>query len=294
MTPRDMALATLTSVIWGLGFVISQFALESFSAPHLTALRFLIAAIPACFLARPRIPWSMLILIGLTLFTGQFLMLFYAYKMGMPPGLASVTQQMQVFFTVILAAIFLRDIPTRHQTTGMAIALAGLGLIALTTGAGLTMAGFWLAVTGAFSWAIGNVLVKRLGPIPMFSLVVWLSLVPPLPALLIARIQDPTGPSFATEILQSSWSSLAAALYLGAIATVLAYALWSRLLARYPSAMVAPFALLAPCVGVIASALILGERFTLTRTAGMALILAGLVIIIRPSFFLSVARLRNG
>ncbi|MGH8680420.1 MAG: hypothetical protein ACREVS_05575 [Burkholderiales bacterium] len=52
-----MALAALTSVIWGLAFVFIEFGLESFSAPQLTALRFLIACLPVVFFPRPPIPW---------------------------------------------------------------------------------------------------------------------------------------------------------------------------------------------------------------------------------------------
>jgi O-acetylserine/cysteine efflux transporter len=40
------------------------------------------------------IAWPLLILIGLTLFTGQFLLLFFAFAAGMPLGLASVSQQL--------------------------------------------------------------------------------------------------------------------------------------------------------------------------------------------------------
>lgn len=287
MTPRDMALAALTSVIWGLAFVFIEFGLESFSAPQLTALRFLIACLPVLFLPRPPVPWWMLILIGSTLFTGQFLLLFFAYAQGMPPGLASVTQQMQAFFTVLLAALFLRDVPTRRQSIGLAVAFCGLGLIGLTIGGDLTLLGLGLATAGAFSWAVGNVLVKRTGEIPMFPFMVWLSVVPPLPALLVSGFYDPN-PSLLNAIGSASWLSIGAAIYLGAIATVLAYAIWGDLLARYPTAMVAPFALLAPVTGVVSSALIFGERFGTTRYGGMALILIGLAIAVlpvrRPSF----------
>ena len=122
-----MALAALTSVIWGLAFVAVKLGLESFSAPQLTAIRFLIACLPALVVPRPRISWGALGLIGLTLFTGQFLLLFFAYTQGMPPGLASVSQQTQAFFTVLLAAVFLRDRPTLRQCAGMGIALRGPG-----------------------------------------------------------------------------------------------------------------------------------------------------------------------
>ena len=46
-----MALAALTSVIWGLAFVAIKFGLESFSAPSSTAVRFLIACLPVLWRA---------------------------------------------------------------------------------------------------------------------------------------------------------------------------------------------------------------------------------------------------
>lgn len=71
MTLRHALLAALVSLICGLAFVATKIGLEGFSAPQLTALRFFIAAVPILVLPRPRVPWPMLALIGLTLFTGQ-------------------------------------------------------------------------------------------------------------------------------------------------------------------------------------------------------------------------------
>lgn len=281
MKPADMALAVLTSVIWGLAFVATKIALESFSPPQLTALRFLIACLPALLLPRPRIPWSLLILIGLTLFTGQFLLLFFAFANGLPPGVASVTQQMQAFFTVMLAAVFLGEVPTVRQGAGMIVALVGLVLIGLTVDAEFTALGLGLALGGALSWAVGNVLVKRASGTSMFALMAWLSLVPPIPALAVSAVYDQQ-PFLVPQLLHASWMSLAAALYLGAVATTLAYAMWGRLLALYPAPLAAPFALIAPCVGVVGSALVFGEVFGAVRYLGMLFILAGLAVIVLP------------
>jgi uncharacterized membrane protein len=190
MTTRDMVLAALTSVIWGLGFVAIKLGLESFSAPQLTAMRFLIASIPVLLVPRPPLSWWSTALIGLTLFTGQFLLLFFAYAHGMPPGLASVSQQTQAFFTVLLAAVFLGDRPTLRQCAGMTVAFAGLALIGLTGGTDLKLTALGLALAGALSWAVGNVLVKRRANVPVFPIVVWASLVPPLPAIVLGR-RDP-------------------------------------------------------------------------------------------------------
>src|SRR5260221_14290337 len=161
MPVRDMILAALTSVVWGFAFIATRTPLDSFSAPQLTELRFLIACLPVLFVKRPKIAWSSLVLIGLPLFAGRFLLLSPAFAAGMPPGLASVSQQMQVFFTVILAALFLRDVPSARQCLGMVVAFVGLALIGLTIGGGLKPLALALALAGALSWAIGNVLVKR-------------------------------------------------------------------------------------------------------------------------------------
>src|SRR5512144_2467909 len=121
MRVRDMGLAVLTSVIWGFAFVTYRFGLESFSAAQLTALRFLFACLPVLFVPRPKLAWSMIVLIGLVLFAGQFLLLVMAYALDMPAGLGSVTQQIQAVLTVALAASFMREFPKRRDTIGMAV-----------------------------------------------------------------------------------------------------------------------------------------------------------------------------
>ena len=163
----------------------------------------------------------------------------------------------------------------------MVIAFAGLVLIGLTVGGDLKLTALGLALAGAFSWAVGNVLVKRASGVPVFPLVVWASLVPPLPALLVSGLAG-QGPSFVAAILGASWVSIAGAVYLGALATVMAYAAWGGLLQRYSAAVVAPFALIAPCAGVLSSALIFDEVFSPMRYAGMTLILGGLAVIVLP------------
>ena len=279
MTPRDTMLAALTSVVWGLAFVATRFGLDGFTATQLIALRFLIASVPVLFLARPALPWHRLMAIGLTLFVGQFLLLFLAYRAGMTPGLASVTQQSQVFLTVLLAVLLFRERPSRQQSAGMALAAAGIGLVALTTGADLPFGALLLALGGAFSWAIGNILLRQAQGVSMSGLIAWASLVPPVPMLLLSVYWGEA--ALPVAIHHASWTSLGAALYLGAAATPL-FALWGGLLRRYPAASVAPLALLAPVTGVVASAVVFSERFSAMRLIGMTLILAGLAVIVVP------------
>lgn len=281
MKPIHIFLATGVAVIWGLAYVATKIALGSFSPPQLTALRFLIACALVVVVPRPRVPLYMLIAIGSTMFTGQFLLQFFGIANGMPPGLASVVSQTQGMFTVLLAILVLKEVPTTRQAFGMVLGLTGLALIGMTIGQGLTVVGLLLVLGSAISWSVGNILLKRLPPVDMFRLVVWMSLVPPLPALAISGLTDGFG-ALPQTLLSASWQAVVSTLYLGLVATVLAYAIWGKLLRTYSAAAVMPFALLAPCVGAVSSAVVFGEEFTSLRLAGMAAIFLGLAVVILP------------
>jgi O-acetylserine/cysteine efflux transporter len=261
--------------------VATRVGLDSFTPAQLAALRFLIASVPVLFLPRPAVSWRALITTGLALFAGQFLFQFFGIAHGTPPGLASLIVHTQALFTVVFAALFLRERPTPRQTAGMTIAFAGLALIAVTTGQDLRLLGFVLTLTSAVSWAIGNIFLKQLGATAQLDLLVWLSLVVPLPALAVSLIVD--GPAaLATALTTATWVGWAAALYLGLVGTLVGYTLWGGLLRRYPAASVAPFALLVPFVGALSSALVFGERFGGLRLAGMICVLAGLAVSVLP------------
>ena len=265
-------------MLWGLAFVATRIGLDELSPPQLAAARFLIAAAPVLVVPRPSAPWSALVPVGLTLFAGQFLFQFFGIAAGMPPGLASVVVQSQALFTIALAMLFLREWPTRRQAGGLLVGLAGLATIGSTVGGDLSVAALVLTLGSPISFAVGNLLLKRLPAASPFALVAWLSLVPPIPALAVATALD--GPGAIADVGRLSWRGVAAAIYLGAVATTLAYAIWGALLRRYATALVAPFALLVPFVAAASSALFFGERFGGLRLAGMALVLCGLAVIV--------------
>ncbi len=82
------------------------------------------------------------------------------------------------------------------------------------------------------SWGVGNVLVKRLPPVDMLRLMVWLSVIPPLPALALSLALD--GPRALGARVQLVARPRRRAVP-GPIATVLAYAIWGGCCA-YPAA----------------------------------------------------------
>lgn len=282
MKPQHIALALLVAVIWGVNFTVVTIALGSFPPLLLAALRFAIAALPALFLPRPKVPWPRFLALGATLFLGQFGLLFIGMAIGLPPGLASVTLQSQVFLTILIAAVVLHERPTSRQICGTIVAFTGLIVIASTAGAaGFTYAGLGLALASAICWSIGNVLLRGTGKHDMFSLMVWLSVIPPLPFFGMSLLLN--GPATVMHaLLTVSWISGGAVLYNAVLSTLVGYGIWGQLLKHYPAATVAPFSLLVPIFGVAAASLILGETFDAHRIVGMLLVFSGLMFVVLP------------
>jgi O-acetylserine/cysteine efflux transporter len=267
------------AVIWGLGFVASRLALDELPPALMTALRFIIAALPCLFLRRPNVPWSVLIAISGTLFLGQFLAQSWAIAHGVPVGLASVIVQSQALFTVAFAAAAFREIPTQVQIAGIGVAAIGLLMICGTVGFDFSVAAFAVLMIAPVSFAIGNLLLRQAREVAMFDLFAWLCVVPPLPLLALAFVVD--GPQATWHALaQMSLTGWASMLFVGAISTCIAYWLWGRLLRDHTAAQVVPFALLVPFVGAAASSVVFGETFGPLRLTGMITVVGGIAIML--------------
>jgi O-acetylserine/cysteine efflux transporter len=281
MPIRHIALAVLVTAIWGFNFVVIRLGLGSVPPLLLAALRFVVAALPVLFLARPNVPPMRMIALGMTLFVGQFAFLFPAMKLGMPPGLASVTLQSQAFLTILFAALALGERPKPRQLAGAGVAALGLLTIATTVGGDFTMIGLGLTIASAASWAIGNVLMRGAGKVSMFPMMVWLSLVPPIPLFLLSLAFE-GWPAIVSGFTGMGLVGAGSVLYLALLATLVGFGLWGFLLRSHPASTVAPFSLLVPLFGTLSSWLVLGETFSPLRIAGMGLILLGLATIALP------------
>ncbi|MDP9648534.1 EamA family transporter [Paraburkholderia caledonica] len=278
MSPRDLLLALIVVIAWGVNFVVIKVGLHGVPPMLLGALRFLLAAFPAIFFVkRPQLPWRWLLAYGVTISLGQFAFLFSAMYVGMPAGLASLVLQAQAFFTLIFAAFFLHERFRLPNVAGLLIAAAGLAVIGMQGGHAMTLAGFLLTLCAACSWALGNIVTKKVGKVDLVGLVVWGSLIPPLPFLALSYALE--GPQrIAAALSGISAMLIFAIVYLAFIATLIGYGLWSRLLSRYPASQVAPFSLLVPIVGLASASLFLDERLSGAQIAGAVLVMAGLAV----------------
>lgn len=278
MSVKDMLLAFLVVLVWGFNFVVIKIGLQEVPPMLLGALRFTLAALPAIFfIQRPQMPLRLFFSYGLTMAFGQFALLFTAMNVGMPAGLASLVLQVQAFFTIALAVVFLRERFHRRNAVGLLIAACGLAAISLTGDSLMTLPGFVLTICAAACWAAGNIITKKIGKVNLLGLVVWSSLIPPIPFLMLSYWTE--GPErIVSALVNISAVSVTAIAYLGFIATILGYSLWNRLMSIYPASQIAPFSLLVPISGMTCAALMLDEALTPVQLAGSALVLAGLLV----------------
>jgi O-acetylserine/cysteine efflux transporter len=276
---RDLLLAAVVVVAWGVNFVVIKVGLTGVPPLLLGALRFTLAAFPAVlFVPRPRVAPRWVVAYGATICVGQFAFLFSAMHLGMPAGLASLVLQAQAFFTIGLATVALGERWHLHGALGLALAAGGLWIIGAARGAGeVPVIGLALTLCAALSWAAGNVITKRMGPVDLLSLVVWSALVAPVPFLALSLAIE--GPErIAASLAGLGWRPVAAVAYLAFVATLLGYTLWGRLLARHSTHRIAPLTLLVPVVGLLSASLLLGEVLGPAQWAGGALVMAGLLV----------------
>ena len=281
LRPRDLVLALLVILVWGVNFAVIKVGLVGVPPLLLGALRFMLAAFPALlFFKAPKVPLRLYLAFGLTMSVGQFAFLFSAIHVGMPSGLASLVLQSQSFFTLVLTALWLRERWQGNQLAGLLLAAGGLVLIGSAHGASMPLLGFLLTVAAAAMWACGNIVsraVGRHGPMNQLAFVVWASLVPPLPLLALSLLIE--GPAAISAALQGfGLASFASVAYLAWAATLFGYGVWTFLLSRYPINRVAPFTLLVPLVGLSTGWLAFGETLQPVHFAGGALLMLGLFV----------------
>ncbi|PUZ11188.1 O-acetylserine/cysteine exporter, partial [Cronobacter sakazakii] len=284
MTRKDGLLALLVVLAWGLNFVVIKVGLHAMPPLLLAGLRFLLVAFPALlFVARPKVPFRLLLGYGLTISFGQFAFLFSAIKFGMPAGLASLVLQAQAFFTIVLGVFAFRERLQAKQLTGIALAVGGMLVLieGSLNGQHVALTGFMLTLAAALSWACGNIFNKKIMQLPtppaVMSLVVWSALIPVLPFFSASLVFDGAD-AVVQSLVNIDSVTVLSLVYLAFIATILGYGIWGTLLGRYETWRVAPLSLLVPVVGLASAALLLDERLSVLQIIGALLVMAGLYI----------------
>jgi len=244
----------------------------------LCCVRFFLTSLPAVFFVKfPATSFRKVAFYGLTTFALQFTLLFMGMHAGVSAGLTSLLLQTQVFFTILLAVLFLNERINFWQIVGALISFSGIALIGMNLSGTMTLAGLLLILCAAFCWGSGTVIAKSAGRVNMASLVIWGGFIAWPPLLLISCFLEGPQSVFQT-LLNLSWLSIGSSIYIAYFSTILAFGAWNWLVSRYPLPLLTPFTFLVPFVGMLSSALVLGEPLESWKLYAGILIIGGLSV----------------
>jgi O-acetylserine/cysteine efflux transporter len=185
---------------------------------------------------------------------------------------------LEVPLASLLAAIVLKDVLGWRRTFGMVLGFAGIAVIALfEKSVQVNYISLLLVIGGAFTWAVGQIMVKKIGPIGGFTLIAWIALFTAPQLLLMSLLFES---DHLQAIASASWVVWGAVAYMGVIMTAVGYAMWYRLLGLYDVNQVMPYLLLLPVFGIAGSVVFLGETVSPAVIAGGLVAVTGVGIIV--------------
>jgi drug/metabolite transporter (DMT)-like permease len=274
------------TLVWGLNWPVMKVALGAIpvlpfrglclaiSGPSLLA----IAAAQGSGIAVPR--REILPLLLAALFNIALWHLFTGYGvLELPAGRASIIAYTMPAWATVLGPLFLGERLRAPRLAGLMLGMAGIAALVLPDLATIRAAPLGTAsmVLAALSWAVGSVLMKRWRwSVSTAALTGWQTCLGGLPILIAAIIIGPF------PGLEHADATTFVALAYVVVAALFGQWAWFVVLARLPVAVASIGTLTIPVVGVLSSALLLGERIGPAEVVALVLVVAAIALVLRP------------
>ena len=278
LPPRDFAFLVFINLIWGLNLIASKIGVSHFPPVFFTALRFSVLGLVLLPFLRWHAGRMQGLMIAAVLSGGlQYALLFMGIRAAPDVGSVAIAQQLGVPFTTLLSILFLGEVVRWRRGLGIALAFAGVAIIAFQPSVYAARTGLALVVASALIGSFGLVAVKRLGSqLKPLELQAWFA-VSGLPVLwlLSAWLEDGQRAAVASASLRD-WGAL---LFTALVSSLVAHTGYYWLVRRYPVTSLSPLTTLSPVFGVTFGVLIYGDTLTAQILLGGLLTLIGVTII---------------
>jgi drug/metabolite transporter (DMT)-like permease len=192
-------------------------------------------------------------------------------------GHAAVLAFTMPLWAGLIAWLALGEPIDRRFGAALAMGMAGVALLSFR-GGGLAagdLPGIGLMFAAAIGWALGTIHGKRARPaLPMLATTGWQIVLGSLPIVALWPLVEPVGWP------QASAAAWGAGAYVTAIALVVGYVCWFRLVEILPAHVASLSTLAVPATAMTSSALLLGEPLGLREIAALALMLGALALVL--------------
>jgi O-acetylserine/cysteine efflux transporter len=291
MPARDFALLFTCCFFWGVNLVMTRWIVTDYDIPPLffAAIRFLGVALLLVPFLRP-VPAHLgtLFLVAMLIGSINFGLLFLGLA-NAEVSAAAVTGQLGVPLSTLMSMVFLGERIGWRRGLGIALAFAGVIVIAFDPSTFSVSAGLVYIFLAALLGSAGGIIMKRMPAMPALNMQAWVGLFSFAPLFAISGLME-TGQ--ADAYLAGGWTVWLASLFAILGVSIFAHSAFYTLLKRYDVSLLSPLTLMTPLWGVILGVSLLGEPFTWKLVLGGAVSLAGVFLIaIRPNTVLPEAAL---
>jgi len=272
LNSKQILLALIVQITWGLGFTLAKIGMEQFSALLIMSIRFGIAGLVLVWFTKP--PWGymreifVVALIGSTIQYG----LTYNGLKGIDASTAAILVQLEGPILALMGTILLKEKLGLTRALGMGFAFLGVFIIAGEPRLDGHIDSVILLVAGSTVWAVAQIMISRLKGLSGITILAWVAIMA-TPQMLIASLIIEDGQWQAiTSASLVDWSII---FYLAFIMTVVGYSVWYHLLSSVDVSKVSPFLMLLPITSIIAGMILLDEKLTLSMIIGGLMIMTG-------------------
>jgi O-acetylserine/cysteine efflux transporter len=280
MPAKDIGLAVLVQVIWGVGFTLMKPAMAAFPPLLFITLVYAIIALVAMPLApRSKTPFGWMMLIAALGGSIQSCLLAFGLSM-LPATTSNLLLQLTVPFAVLMSWAARIDRPSLRNGLGCIVALAGVAVVIGAPGATNSWTGVVMIAIAALAWATAQILIRLRCSDSGATFYAAMARHAWPQALIATLILERGQLGWLSRATAHDWVWLVGIALIGFAG---GYMLWYKLLVRNRIDQLLPFSLLMPPVGVATSVLYLGEPLRLSLLIGGAVILLGLAVIVWPT-----------
>jgi drug/metabolite transporter (DMT)-like permease len=278
-----IALFGLLCLIWGSTWLVIKVGYGGLGPFNAAGVRFVIAAavlsaivpIVGARWPRGRSEWTLVVVVGLLLFAGDYGLIYWA-EQYIDSGLTAILFGTFPLMTMFAAHVYVPgEQLTKRKLAGGALACVGvIALFGDRLNVNASAAGPMAAVLGAVACAAAaNVATKRHGgAIHSAALNATTTMVGAVALLALSVLH---GDGLKLPPNAAAW---AAVVYLSLAGSVVAFLIYFSLLKVWPSTTVSFFAVFTPAIAVVLGAVVLGEHLTAWSAVGSVLILIGVTV----------------
>lgn len=277
-------MAAVTVAVWGTTFVSTKVLIHhGLSATDIMFYRFVMAYI-CIWPISPRILWAkswrdegIFVLLGLTGGSLYFVAENTALSITLASNVALIICTAPILAAFLTYLFNKGDRLKPRLVAGSLMALAGVALVVFNGSFVLRLspAGDLLTLIAALMWAVYCILLKRMNDcystLFITRKVFFYGVLTLLPFFFFYPLQTDTAILFQPLVLANL-------LFLGVVASMLCYIMWTAVVKRLGVVCAANYIYVVPLVTLITSAIVIDERITLIAMMGCIFILGGVYL----------------